>query len=660
MAATTLPISFSKPATDKIIAQQEQVKNTLPFDDDQDYEDVKTGFIATLTPNIIPGKGDAVVWNNDVYSFLNDKTPNEAPNEANPSLWRQSQLNATAGLYSVHDQIYQVRGLDLSNVTFVEGTTGVIVIDPLTSLETGQAAYKLYKEHRGNRPVSAIIYTHSHVDHFGGVKGFVTQEEVDAGIPVIAPEGFLEHAVAENVFTGTCMSRRAAYMYGAALERGVRGQIGAGLGQTTSTGVVTLIAPTDIITTTGESRTIDDVDIVFQMAPDTEAPAEMLFYFPKFKALCAAEDATHTFHNLLTLRGAVVRDPHGWARYLTETIDLFGDKTEVIFASHHWPTWGTERIIQFLTSQRDLYAYIHDQTLRLINKGFNGPEIAEHMVLPPKLRDLWSTRGYYGSISHNVKAVYQRYVGWFDGNPAHLWEHIPKERAIRYVALAGGIDQIISKGREAYEAGDFRWAAEIVNHAVFADDSHVVARNLLADIYEQMGYGAENGTWRNFFISGTTELRYGNFGTPTVTGSADVVAQLTPEMLFDSMAVQINGPEAWLVQELSIDVVLTDRIVPLDASIKNGVAGPPPPRLPSRYRLWLSNGALIYTTAQQSTPAQANITATTRTLPLLAVVGLDAAALAQAGIKVEDPSNALGKLALLLDPGDPNFNIVTP
>jgi alkyl sulfatase BDS1-like metallo-beta-lactamase superfamily hydrolase len=435
------------------------------------------------------------------------------------------------------------------------------------------------------------------------------------------------------------MSRRAAYMYGAALDRGPRGQTGAGLGQTVSTGEVTLIAPTDIVTTTRETRTIDGVLMEFQMAPDTEAPSEMLIYFPDRKALCAAEDATHTFHNLLTLRGAVVRDPHGWAKYLTETIDLFGDRTDVVFASHHWPTWGPKRVVKFLTQQRDLYAYVHDQTLRMLNQGFTGPEIAEMIVLPPALDQAWNARGYYGSVSHNVKAVYQRYLGWFDGNPAHLWEHNPEERAKRYVALIGGTDATVAAAQTAFDAGDFRWAAELLNHAVFAEPTHNAARTLLADTYEQLGYGAENGTWRNFFLSGTKELRDGNFGTPTATASPDVLAQLTPTMLFDALAIQVNGPQAWDVQ-VAIDVVVTD--------------------MGLQYRLWLSNGALVYSAVEQKGDAEVTITGTARALTALAVYGLDQEKLVEAGVVIDGDAGALERLGALLDPGDPNFNIVTP
>lgn len=627
----------SKPATQTIADQQAQIRQSLPFHETSSFLHAEKGLLGCRKPNTVTNANGDLVWDNDSYDFLTE----ESPNEANPSLWRQSRLARVDGLFKVTESIYQVRGLDLSNTTIIEGHKGIIVIDPLTSEETGAAALALYREHRGKeRQVKGIIYTHSHVDHFGGVRGFVSDQDVESNnVKIMAPEGFLEHAVSENVFTGTAMARRAAYMYGAALGRGPQLQIGAGLGQTVSTGNVTLIPPNDIITKTGDERVVDGVRIIFQMAPDTEAPAEMLMYFPGQKALCAAEDATQTFHNILTLRGAVVRDPHGWAKYLTETIDLWGGEAEVVFASHHWPTWGVTEVVDFLSSQRDLYAYVHDQTLRLLNKGYNGPEIAEMLTLPPALDQNWSARGYYGSLNHNVKAIYQRYSGWFDGNPSHLWEHIPTERAKRYVELLGGVKAVVTKGQEAFDKGDFRWAAEILNHAVFAEPKNPAARSLLADTYEQMGYGSENGTWRNFFISGATELRSGNFGTPTQTASADVIAQLSPEMLFDSMAVQINGPKAWN-EKLTIDVVLTDS--------------------ETRYRLWLSNGALIYTKAQQSNEAQLTIKGTSQELTALALYGPDPEALEKAGLELTGNIEVLNQLGALIDPGDPDFNIVTP
>ena len=411
---------------------------SLPFDDTTDFDDARRGFLGRLEPAIVRAADGRVVWDNESYRFLDGP----APATANPSLWRQSQLNTIDGLFEVVPGIYQVRGFDLSNITFVEGDTGVLVIDPLISTEPAAAALALYREHRGNRPVVGVMYSHSHADHFGGVKGVTTQEDVDAGrCVVIAPDGFLEHAVSENVYAGTAMLRRAGYMFGAALERGPAGQIGTGLGQTNSTGTVSLIAPTDTIMATGETRVVDGIRMEFQVTPGTEAPAEMNTLFPDHGALWMAENATHVLHNVLTIRGAVVRDARVWARYLTEAIHLYGDRMDVVFASHHWPTWGRERALRFLGEQRDLYAYLHDQTLRMLNQGMNGAEIAEAIELPPALERAWHARGYYGSVSHNVKAIYQRYMGWYDGNPARLWQHTPAEQAKRYVAAMGGIER---------------------------------------------------------------------------------------------------------------------------------------------------------------------------------------------------------------------------
>lgn len=402
------------------------------------------------------------------------------------------------------DGIYQVRGFDLSNISLVEGDTGVIVVDPLLSVECAAAAMALYREHRGDRPVKAVIYSHSHADHFGGVRGVVPD---GADVPIIAPAGFLEHAVSENVYAGTAMNRRATFMYGAVLPRGATGQIGAGLGATTSTGTMSLIEPTLSITETGQEEAIDGVRIVFQLTPGTEAPAEMNFHFPDRRALCMAENATHNLHNVLTLRGALVRDPRVWARYLTEAIEMFAAGSDLLFASHHWPTWGTRELTAFLSQQRDLYAYLHDQTLRMLNQGYTGTEIAEMIQMPPALDRLWHTRGYYGSVSHNVKAVYQRYMGWFDGNPAHLWELPPEESAKKHVEFMGGAESILPKAEAALAAGETRWAAQVLNYVVFADPGNTAARELLARVYEELGHGSENATWRNFYLQGAAELR---------------------------------------------------------------------------------------------------------------------------------------------------------
>ena len=606
---------------------------TLPFEDTRDFADADRGFIGALEPCVITAADGRVVWDNDVYAFLRG----EAPASVHPSLWRQSELCAKQGLYEVVEGIYQVRGLDLSNITFVEGDTGVVVIDPLVCTETAAAALALYRKHRGDRAVSAVIYTHSHVDHFGGVLGVTTQADVDAGrVPVLAPEGFVGHAVQENVYAGTAMTRRAAYMYGTAVERGPLGQVGCGLGQAPSVGEVAIIVPTIDITTTGETHTLDGVEIEFQMAPGTEAPAEMHFYFPKFRALCMAENATHNLHNLLTLRGALVRDPHAWSGYLTEAIDTFADRTDVVFASHHWPTWGRDHIVEYLSLQRDLYSYLHDQTLRQLNQGYTGIEIAETFAMPPALERAWHTHGYYGSVNHNVKAVYQRYMGWFDGNPARLWQHPPEYSGPRYVAAMGGVDKVVALAREAYDAGDYRWAATLLDHIIFTDETHPGARELYADTLEQLGYGAECATWRNFFLSGATELRTGNFGTPVTTQAPTMLTQLTPEQMFDILAISVNGPRAWDL-DLALDVTFAD----LDAN----------------YRITLRNGVLVY----RKRPADPDPAAATVTLAakmrLLAAAQGD---FTSPGLGITGDASALQSLMGVLDRPDPNFNIITP
>ncbi len=605
--------------------------SSFPFDDERDFADADRGFIAALKPGVVRNAAGEVVWDIDSYAFLNG----QAPDTVHPSLWRQSALNAKQGLFEVTEGIYQVRGLDLSNISFIEGDAGVIVIDPLISSETAAAALALYREHRGDRPVTGVIYTHSHADHFGGVKGILSQDEADAGVPVIAPHGFLESAIAENVYAGAAMTRRAAYMYGAALPRGPRGSVGAGLGQTTSTGTVSLIAPTVDITATGQELTVDGVRMVFQLAPGSEAPAEMHFMFPDRRALCMAENATHTMHNILTIRGAVVRDPHAWAGYLTEAIELFGGQADLVFASHHWPTWGRERVIEFLSLQRDLYAYLHDQTLRLINAGLTGEEIAEHFELPPALQRAWHAHGYYGSVSHNVKAIYQRYLGWYDGNPARLWRHPPEQAASRYVAFMGGADAVLDKARASVAEGDLRWAAQVLDHVVFAEPSHQAARELLAEVLERLGFGSENGTWRNAYLTGAAELRGGSFGTP-VAVSADLLSQLTPELFLDAVAIQINGPAAWDL-DLAARWVFPDHGASFRTTLRNGVFS------------YIRDGA-----------GQVLVTITVPRAALGPLAAGDLAAAAAAGLTVDGDSAALDRVLGVLQPGDPAFGIVEP
>lgn len=608
--------------------------HVLPFDDVADFHNADRGFIAALSPCVIKAADGRVVWDNDAYSFLGGP----APPSVHPSLWRQSTLNAKQGLFEVVPGVYQVRGFDLSNVTFVETDSGIIVIDPLVSTEVAAAALSLYRTHRGGeRPVVAVIYTHSHVDHFGGVLGVTSEAEVASGaVAVLAPEGFVEHAVQENVYAGPAMARRATYMYGTLLPRGPMDQVGCGLGQAPSTGEVAIIVPTIDIRETGEKHTIDGVEIEFQMAPGTEAPAEMHFYFPRFRALCMAENATHNLHNLLTLRGALVRDPHAWSGYLTEAIDTFADRADVVFASHHWPTWGREDIVEFLSLQRDMYAYLHDQTLRLLNQGYTGVEIAEMFQMPPALDRAWHTHGYYGSVSHNVKAVYQRYMGWFDGNPARLWPHPPETLGPRYVEAMGGIERVVEIARSAFDSGDLRWAATLLDHAIFTDSEHSQARALYADTLEQLAYGAENATWRNFFMSGATELRAGNFGTAVTAASPSMFNQLTPEQIFDSLAIRVNGPRGWDL-DMTIDVTFGD--------------------LAANYRLALRNGVLIYRkVAADAATATVTVKLDTKLRLLAATVG----DITSPGLEISGDPAALQTFLGVLDGPDPDFNIVTP
>ncbi len=492
--------------------------------DKADFERAARGLVAQHPTGRI-GSADLVAWDTNRFDFIRESP--EAPPSVNPSLWRQARLNSHHGLFEVAPGCWQARGYDLSNVTFISGAEGWVVIDPLTTEATAAACLQLANEHLGSRPVTAVIYTHSHVDHFGGVHGVTSQEAVDRGdCRVIAPEGFLWEAVSENVIAGMAMARRAAYQFGATIPSGPFGHVDSGLGQAGPVGSPGLIAPTEEITRTGEELDVDGVRIVFQSTPDAEAPAEMNFFFPDGAAgssagpsaggsgsaagwLCMAENCTHNMHNLVPIRGAQVRDSLSWSKYIGEAIELFGADSELMFASHHWPRWGRDDVAVFLRRQRDLYRYIHDQTMRWANHGLTATEIAEEIELPAVFAEEGHTRGYYGSLVHNVKAVYQRYLSWYDGNPARLHQHPPVEAGTRYVELAGGADALLAHARSAYEAGDYRWVAEVVNHLVFAQPDHTEARQLQAAALEQMGYQAESATFRNAYLTGAKELRQG-------------------------------------------------------------------------------------------------------------------------------------------------------
>ncbi len=596
------------------------------FNDRTDFENADRGFIARIEPLTIANADGRQVWDMEGWAFLEGP----CPETANPSLWRQGQLNCRHGLYEVTGGIYQVRGFDLSNMTLVESDHGVIVIDPLVSEETAAAALALYRSHRGDRAVTAVIYTHAHVDHFGGVLGVV---DADTAVPIVAPEHFLEHAVSENVYAGTAMLRRGYYYGGVALAKGAKGTLGMGLGPAPSTGAVGLIAPTIDVTRTGQEEVLDGVRIVFQNTPGTECPAEMNFYFPDHRALCLAENATHNLHNLLTLRGAQVRDPRIWSRYLSEAIELFARESDVAFASHHWPTWGSANIITFLREQRDLYAYLHDQTLRLMNRGYVGAEIAEMLEMPPGLDAVWHTHGYYGSANHNVKAVYQRYLGWYDGNPAHLWQHPPVAAAERYVKVIGGVDATVAKAMSFLEKGDLRFAAELASHAVFAAPDSETARQVLATALTELGYGAECATWRNCFLVGATELFHEIQHTDV--SAAGMAPALTVTQLFDSIAIRIDGPKAWS-ERLRINWVV-------------GGDGPA-----ATYRMELSNGALIHFPC--ASPGEADLTVTLSKPQLIRLL-LEGQT---EGTEMSGDPGVLATLVGLIDDPDPDFAVVTP
>ncbi|EAA5903771.1 alkyl/aryl-sulfatase [Salmonella enterica subsp. enterica] len=554
---TAFAAESAKDATQYTQQINQQYVKDLPFSDRQDFADAQRGFIAPLPDHGILKNADGKpYYRADDYKF-DINAP--APQTVNPSLWRQSQLNGISGLFKVTDRMYQVRGQDISNITFIEGQTGLIVIDPLVTAGAAKASLDLYYQNRPHKPIVAVIYTHSHTDHYGGVKGIVSEEEVKSGkVQIIAPEGFMEEAISENVLLGNIMSRRALYSYGLLLPHTPQGNIGNGLGVTLTTGLPTIIAPTKLITKTGEKMTIDGLEFQFLMAPGSEAPAEMHFYIPALKALCTAENATHTLHNFYTLRGAKTRDTSKWTEYLNETLDMWGNQAEVLFMPHTWPVWGNQHINDYIGKYRDTIKYIHDQTLHLANQGYTMNEIGDMIKLPKNLENNWASRGYYGSVSHNARAVYNYYLGYYNGNPADLHPYGQVEMGKRYVKALGGSAHAINLARDAYRQGDYRWAAELLKQVIAANPGDQVAKNLQADTFEQLGYQAESATWRGFYLTGAKELREGvhkfNHGT---TDSPDTIKGMTVEMLFDYMAVRLDSGKA-AGKDISLNFNLSD------------------------------------------------------------------------------------------------------
>ena len=548
------PPTNSLEASASVKASNKAVNRYLDFDDKRDFEAAKRGFIASMPEGVIPGLNGQPAYQYDGFNFL-EETPSDT---VNPSLWRQGQLNAKHGLFEVVPGIYQVRGYDLSNVTFIEGETGRIVVDPLITKQTAEFALKLVNQELGERPISAVIYTHSHIDHYGGVRGIISEDDVANGTEIIAPIGFTRETVSENILAGNAMSRRASYMFGSLLQKNPMGQVGVGLGQGISSGMPGMIPPTLIVDRTGQTATIDGVEMEFILTLGAEAPAEFMFYLPKWKAFCQAEIINRTLHNMYTPRGAKVRDGKLWSQYIDEAIYSYGDKTDVSFGSHHWPTWGQDDIIEFWEGQRDLYRYIHDRTLFLANQGYTMHEIPELMNLPDGIAKSFYNRDYYGTVSHNSKAQYQLYFGYFDGNPANLDPLGPVETGQKFVDYMGGAESVIEKARADYERGEFRFAATALNHVVFAQPDNQEAADLLADIYTQMGYMAESGSWRNFYLTGAQELRGGIAKLPTPnTSSPDMLKALPLDLFFDLLAVRLNGPKA-AKKDRKLNFVVTD------------------------------------------------------------------------------------------------------
>jgi alkyl sulfatase BDS1-like metallo-beta-lactamase superfamily hydrolase len=547
------PAAPAGDATAATVASNQSMAKGLADAGEKDFDDARRGLIARPEGQIL-GPDGAVLIDFAAFKFVEG----DAPPTVNPSLWRHARLNAEIGLFKVTDGIHQLRGFDIANMTLIDSDSGWIVVDPLTSTESASAALAFARQHLGDKQVAAIIFTHSHIDHFGGALGVISAEEVAArSIPVIAPEGFLEEATSENVMVGTAMARRSAYQFGKDLQRSAKGLVDTGLGKAVAYGSFGILAPSLLISKPTEEHVVDGVRLVFHNVPHSEAPAELSFSIPERKAYCGAEILAQTMHNLLPVRGAKVRDTLLWAGYLQDALDQLGD-TEIYFASHNWPIWGKPRIAEFIRAHRDVYKYTHDQSVRLINAGYTPREIADEIRLPESLQKQFGARGYYGDLRHNAKAVYQFYIGAYDGNPANLDPLPPSESATRYLELIGGADKAVAAAQSAFDQGDYRWVAELLNQVMFAQPDHLPARELLIRTYEQMGYAAEAATWRNSYLTAASELRQG----PPKTGVdrsrfIDVLSQTPVERFLEAMAAGLNGPDAEGVN-LSINLVLSD------------------------------------------------------------------------------------------------------
>ncbi|MFE9234344.1 alkyl/aryl-sulfatase [Cellulosimicrobium funkei] len=631
-----------KDATPTTATANRDARALYALDDVEDFETARRGHLADVPGGKILLDDGRVSYDTTAVAFLDDDA-SENPDTVNPSLWRQAKVIHRAGLYRVVDRIYQFRNADIANLTIVVGDEGLIVVDCASSVEFARTGMAVFREHVVDLPVVAVIYTHTHIDHYGGVKGVVDEADVASGkVPIIAPgtiASFDKYAIGENVVAGNAMSRRASYAFGSLLDRDPRQFVSSGIGSGTADGpTVSYISPTDPITETGQSRHIAGLTFEFLYAPDTEAPEEMHIWIPELKALTCAENANHSLHNIQTLRGARTRDARNFARYLDETLVRWGDEVEVHYCPHTWPVWGNAEVVAFLESQRDTYKYIHDQALRLANKGYTPLEAAEVVELPEVLRRKWYNRGYHGTLHHDVRAVFTKELGMWDGDPVSLHPHPPVDTATRYVA-AFGRDAILAEGRRAVEAGDYRWAAQVLHHLVFADPDDVEAKNLQADAYEQMGYQAEGPQWRGVFLTAARELREGILAARFATASPDTVAGMPIDILFDYAAVHVIGEKAAEV-DVRFDVDFTDRDETWNVRVRDGVLNARP---------GASDGAPLTVRAPK---------------PLVAAVLLQPAAaakLADAGqVTLDGDASVLDAYASVLDEFDPNFPIVTP
>ena len=625
----------AKPASTATVAAQQAMAKSLPSEDGRDADFAQRGFIATRTDPLIRNAAGKPVWNTAAYQWV----VGPAPATVNPSLWREMGLLKANGLFKVSEGIWQVRGFDVSNMTIIAGKTGWIIVDPLTNRETAAAALELVNQQLGARPVIAVIYSHSHADHFGGVRGVVSEADVTAGkVAVIAPARFMEETASENVMAGAAMGRRANYQFGTGLSPGAQGQMGSGIGMGVAGGEITLIAPTDTVSKTGETRTIDGIQLEFQMVSGSEAPSELNVYVVPTRVLLSAEMSTCSLHNILTPRGAKVRDTHAWAGYLDEALRLYGSRSDVVISSHCWPRFGQGEVASMLASQRDNYRYLHDQTVRRMNQGETMVEIAEDVVQPPELAAQWFNHGYYGTYSHNSKAVYQFYLGWYDAVPANLNPWPPAVRARKYVSAMGGAGKVMALARKAMAAGDYRWSSDLLNQLVFADPANQPARALLADSYEQQGYQAESGIWRNQFLSAARDLRQGYKPSGVNTQSQDMIAAVPTQLLMDSMATRYDP--AKLGAPLAINLVLTDRgeNVGIDAG----------------------KSVLIARVGSPSASPTVTIKGPRRLILGLLFLKLPLAQLQAAGLVVEGDASAIAALQAALDPIPTGFTIAEP